>query len=303
MLRLPFLRLAAGLLLLSPLAARAEPRPPSETEEVKKAKDKARMSMDELGDPTKGRTADRGALLSLQFFDALTANPIPGARVGFLDQTVTTDERGIAQFPFPKIEDREDVTMYAVFRKDGKKVRRGGANVPESERSYVPAKVPIQFAVGTVIFNRYSVSPALDPGKLRIVLEWGDAPADLDAHLVKQGEFHVSFRNMKNYKDQVFLDRDDTDQYGPETITIEDVDASGRYDFFVHDWTNQNNAGSHALAKSKARVMVFDAEGLVASYFVPDLAGTAWTAFHIVDGRPEAAGQMLPAPAVAGAGQ
>ncbi len=47
-----------------------------------------------------------------------------------------------------------------------------------------------------MIFDvHYSISPTLPADNLRVVLDWGDEPQDLDAHFVKRGGYHVSYHD------------------------------------------------------------------------------------------------------------
>ena len=76
---------------------------------------------------------------------------------------------------------------------------------------------------------------------LRIVLEWGLDPRDLDSHLVgpRPGEekmFHTWYGQKKAYKDGQMianLDLDDVTSYGPETTRVYEM-AEGTYTFYVH---------------------------------------------------------------------
>ncbi|MBK6681726.1 MAG: hypothetical protein IPG53_17880 [Ignavibacteriales bacterium] len=90
----------------------------------------------------------------------------------------------------------------------------------------------MEVMAGTIIRNRYSISPKMPLGYLRVVLDWGDSPRDLDAHLVKTNGYHISYRNMMVSADGVAkLDRDDLDGQGPETITATSIDKNGEYLF------------------------------------------------------------------------
>ena len=148
----------------------------------------------------------------------------------------------------------------------------------------MPSKVQLHFMAGTIWNNRFSISPLLEAGKLRIVLDWSDSPPDLDAHLVRQGAYHVSFRDKKSYLDQAFLDRDAMTGFGPETVTIEKVDEGGRYLYAVHDYTNSANSAGPALGASKARVMVFNDRELAQTFIVPAGKGNVWTVFEVAGG-------------------
>ncbi len=221
---------------------------------------------------------EMAAKLNLYFVDALTGQPIPGATVTFEGETSTTDDAGKASFALPEVPDAKEVDLVAHFEKTG----------------YVTSDAKVHFMLGSVWSNRWSISPALPPGKLRIVLDWARSPADLDAHLVKDGAYHISFRNMRQYEDEVVLDRDDTDGYGPETITINHVDPNGRYTFSVHDYTDRADASTDALSKkSRARVSVFGSERLLDQMMVPTGGkGATWRVFEIQNGSIRPVGEL-----------
>ncbi len=200
---------------------------------------------------------------ALRFLDAVTGKPIPGAKVTFEGETVVTDGEGAARFEFP-MDLGDDEKRHALFQKKG----------------YVKAKAAIHFMMGTIFFNRYSISPTLPEGRIRIALDWGEDPKDLDAHLVKKGVYHLSYRQMKKYQDLAWLDRDDRDGFGPETITFLRIDPKGSYTYAVNDFTK-----SGAIGESKAHVRVYGSNGLLHTFVVPKGAkGNQWTVFQIVNG-------------------
>ena len=126
------------------------------------------------------------------------------------------------------------------------------------------------------------VSPVLAANEVRVVLTWGATPPDLDSHLygpAAAGNFHIYYANPGALP-YAELDRDDTDAFGPETVTLRTV-ATGSHLYAVHDFTNQDVATSRALATSGARVQVYRSTGLVADFTVPNLAGTLWTVFEL----------------------
>lgn len=138
-----------------------------------------------------------------------------------------------------------------------------------------------------------TLTPPLGSGETRIVLTWGETPADLDSHLYGPkeggGEFHIYYPE----EDRTYLvgstiyaalDLDDTDSYGPETTTIY-VQSSGTYTYKVYDFTNGDSFSSAALGVSGAKVMVYQGSGCVASFEVPNEAGTLWTVFELSGGE------------------
>lgn len=126
----------------------------------------------------------------------------------------------------------------------------------------------------------YALSPVLkDLNSMRIVLNWGKTPADLDSHLSYKDQ-HV-FWQRKQGQD-ANLDVDDTDSYGPETVTIERRLDNQYYVYSVHDYTDRTRPDTLNLASSQAKVMVYAGESLIRSYYVPtDKKGNLWTVFRI----------------------
>lgn len=131
----------------------------------------------------------------------------------------------------------------------------------------------------------YALSPVMRSlDGLRVVLSWGRSPADLDLHGVFPGN-HVYFNRKLGANAN--LDVDDTDSFGPETITIEKKAFGQPYLFAVHDYTNKAELGRAALSESGAKVFVYIGESLIRRYEVPKgKQGTLWTVFSI-DGQGE----------------
>jgi hypothetical protein len=130
---------------------------------------------------------------------------------------------------------------------------------------------------------------------VRIVLRWGEAPQDLDSHLVgpmggsNKERFHVYFLQRDCYKGEetlsrVDLDHDDSTSYGPEIMTIRVFVAHDDYCFYVQDYTNRELADSTALAKSGATVSVYRGASNtpIGSYVIdPSSVGTIWNVFKL----------------------
>ncbi|MEL7145479.1 MAG: carboxypeptidase regulatory-like domain-containing protein, partial [Bacteroidota bacterium] len=120
----------------------------------------------------------------------------------------------------------------------------------------------------------------------RIVLTWGQTPSDLDSHLTGDtetgGRFHLYFSNQRPSGSNAVLDVDDVTSFGPETVTISELN-SGTYRYSVHDYSNRSSSASTALAGSQAKVTVFSSAG-TREFFVPTGGGTLWTVFEIQNG-------------------
>lgn len=126
----------------------------------------------------------------------------------------------------------------------------------------------------------YAISPVMQNlDGVRVVLSWGATPADLDSHLWFNSS-HIFWQNKVAPKAN--LDVDDTDSYGPETITIEEKKFGTEYYYAVHDFTNKEKTTSSALSKSGAKVFVYIGQSLIKTYYVPaNKIGNLWTVFKI----------------------
>jgi hypothetical protein len=205
--------------------------------------------------------------LTLRFFNALNGKEIEGASVTIQGSgDYTTDFEGKVVFPPPQ----EDGFYKVSFRADG----------------FVPSDFDIEITAGTIFFNRFSISPVMDLKFLRVVVDWDKTPQDLDAHFVKEGEYHISYRHMKTTADgQAQLDRDCTTGYGPETITCTLVSSTATYEYFMHDFTNRSSKTSKKLSDSKAMVKVFAEGKLLRVFRVPqDKIGNVWRVFKVHQG-------------------
>lgn len=126
----------------------------------------------------------------------------------------------------------------------------------------------------------YAISPVMQSlDGMRVVLSWGQAPADLDSHIAYPGN-HVFFGEKLG--EQANLDVDDTNSYGPETITLQKKRFGETYVYAVHDFINSTNPSANALSASQAKVFVYVGQSLVRTYYVPQgQRGNLWTVFRI----------------------
>ncbi len=129
----------------------------------------------------------------------------------------------------------------------------------------------------------YAISPIMaNLDGMRVVLNWGATPADLDSHIVYPGN-HIYFSNMTGV--DALLDVDDTTSYGPETITLQRKHDGEKYVYAVHDYSNRGNTNSSALSNSGAKVFVYVGQTLIKTYYVPaNKVGNLWTIFAVTEG-------------------
>lgn len=132
-----------------------------------------------------------------------------------------------------------------------------------------------------------ALSPTLGEGEWRIVLEWGEEPADLDAHL-ETSSWHVWFSNPQatgSDGTEVNLDVDEREGKGPETITVSQMNPDEKYEFYVYNYSSNGAKNSDALGKSEAVVKLYLSNGEMMQYSVPSGTGTVWNVFNIVNGE------------------
>jgi hypothetical protein len=202
--------------------------------------------------------------LTLRFINALNGKSIPDADVAIENVGVlATDFEGKVLFNPP--------------------FNNGQLTVEFTCKGYVTSAFKIDIMAGSLFFNRFSISPNLLQGAIRIVLDWEQEPKDLDAHLMKQGAYHISYRDMRASADgKATLDHDATNGYGPETITVNSIDSDGKYEFFVHNFSGMHTSNSKGLSESKACVKIYSSTGLIKMYQVPtDQSGLYWKVFRI----------------------
>jgi tetratricopeptide (TPR) repeat protein len=114
---------------------------------------------------------------------------------------------------------------------------------------------------------------------MRAVLTWGRNPLDLDSHLAYPSN-HIFFSEKEG--DKAHLDVDDTDSFGPETITIVKKKQGQKYLYAVHNYSKGSSASSKGLGLSGATVQVYIGQTLVRTYrATPQKIGNIWVVFGI----------------------
>ncbi|HBR1156214.1 TPA: tetratricopeptide repeat protein [Klebsiella pneumoniae] len=126
----------------------------------------------------------------------------------------------------------------------------------------------------------YALSPTMKGlDSMCVVLGWGSSPTDLDSHMVYPGN-HIFFNHKLG--DNGNLDVDDTDSFGPETITLTRRENGKPYIYAVHDFSDKHEPETNNLSRSDAKVFVYIGDSLVRTYYVPkDQSGNLWTVFKI----------------------
>jgi len=223
--------------------------------------------IDKMRDQLDDADAEQQGMLTLRFFNAETGDPVPDATIIIQDfQTLTTDIEGKIRFAI-----QPDGIYPFSFEKEG----------------FIPENNKFEIVAQTIFRNRFTVSPVISMGTIRIVLDWDKNPDDLDAHFVKEGDYHISYREKLTSADgKAVLDRDDRDGYGPETVTVKDIDEKAEYTYFVKDYSNRDSKNSKALSKSNAMVKLYGEGKLLNIWQLSEKQkGNAWMVFSIQNGK------------------
>ncbi len=201
--------------------------------------------------------------------DAVTGKPLEG--VGIIIKNQRTGESvALGQ------TDKNGHFMHAVDY--------GAYDVLFTKEGYLEAKHEFKMGIDELpVSMNFALTPVVN--EFRIVLTWGAFPPDLDAHLSGPnpdgGQFHIWWRKKVLIGGKNFLDRDDQNSYGPETITIYKP-ARGVYTYAVHNYSGRNRRGSMDLSYSQAHVDVYADGRLQASFDVPRFTkGNVWEVFKI----------------------
>lgn len=146
---------------------------------------------------------------------------------------------------------------------------------------YTSSAFKIDVGGTTSLIAALNVPEAPQAQSFRIVLTWNAEPADLDAHLFTDQGGHIYYK--QHSIDYARMDLDDTQSFGPETITVDDVSALGGFTYAVHNFTDRAQfSDASRLASSGAVVRVYSGSELLKTYTVPEnMYGTVWNVFSV----------------------
>lgn len=139
------------------------------------------------------------------------------------------------------------------------------------------------------ISKDFLISPELGADEIRFVLEWGSTPTDLDSHLVgttsKGTDIAVDFTHKEaeeSGEKVATLDVDDTDGYGPETITLSKT--SGDFSYYIQRFSHDSSIG-----ESGATIKIYEGSSSAPTVVTPpdDVDDVIWNVCDVKNGRIE----------------
>ena len=153
--------------------------------------------------------------------------------------------------------------MYTIYTE----LINGDYQVNTSSESFCPYlgffEIPANYELANYTYN-FSLSPIPEAGQIRMVLNWGELPSDLDSHLktpeIEGQEHHIYFANRGSSDSAPYatLDWDVVSGYGPETMTI-NQSFSGNYIYYIYQYSSLGSLN--------------ESEGTIQIYNSPDCQG------------------------------
>lgn len=240
-----------------------------------------------------------GAVVRGRVTDATNGRGVPNARVTVGQLSTFTDADGYyllvgvnpggASIDFDS--DKRLLRLNEPVRFVNQTTLQSSALRAEKHPDYWDYQEPLfEARPGQNVTRHFSMSPRLDG--FRFVVNWGDLPADLDAHLlvppIEGVGHHIQYllrdRGRSDAPPYATLDFDVTEGYGPETITVHQL-VDGVYRFYIKQF---DPTAAGALAGSGATVKLYTRDGLYGTRQVPPFGeGSVW---HVcdIDGRRKA---------------
>ncbi len=163
----------------------------------------------------------------------------------------------------------------------------GYYTVVVSKDGYIDTTYSVSIGSEKTTTKDLVISPIIGDGEIRVVLSWGLTPYDLDSHMTKVKDnlniYHISYANK--IVSEGSLDTDDLYSYGPETITLNNMDRSlnTQYHYYVYNYSRNSLTG---LSNSSAKVDIYYGNQTYTVY-VPSGEGYYWKVFDINDGQIE----------------
>lgn len=226
-------------------------------------------------------------VLKGQITDAIDGRPLPGVTVSAGAITNITDANGtyhLGNIQSTALKPDFDANVRSGFAPLSvqffdQSTLKTTVLIASTNGYYTYTNTQVSITSGVANTNSFSLSPILPAGTMRLVLNWGGEPRDLDAHLltpvIQSKNYHVYYqtgsRGSLTNVPFTALDIDRTNGFGPETITIQQF-FPGSYHYYVRKFAGVGN-----LAGSGATVKIYTEAGLVRTVKIPESgSGEFW---------------------------
>eukprot|EP00297_Palpitomonas_bilix_P003754 CAMPEP_0113882494 /NCGR_PEP_ID=MMETSP0780_2-20120614/8994_1 /TAXON_ID=652834 /ORGANISM="Palpitomonas bilix" /LENGTH=601 /DNA_ID=CAMNT_0000869531 /DNA_START=687 /DNA_END=2492 /DNA_ORIENTATION=- /assembly_acc=CAM_ASM_000599 len=241
---------------------------------------KLKLRASETAQAIAGMTVSFSELDSLGATIELTSN-----QNGEIDLT-SLSSGTVYQISTSRTERYQAIQTVAQTPHDGDNVENHPAGVKHTifiGKNLIPVCKDCSLEQNRVVYESECTNPIhqlVSPQKF--VLRWGENPRDLDSHLAwktEAGESRRVYFSKKVYEDEplLWLDKDVTTGFGPETMTTGCLRPGITYHYFVH-----NYAGKGTLSGCRGEVIVTDVYGTCCEVIVPSQGeGDYWHVFDI----------------------
>jgi len=156
----------------------------------------------------------------------------------------------------------------------------GNYTVEMSKNGFITS-TSTSISLSSDLYQELTITPVITASEASIVLTWGDEPQDLDSHLIKKDKYEIYWDNQSislPTGETASLDTDDTDGYGPETISLDNLDDTTIYTYYVYNYSDES-----PISTSNAVVSVtFGSDTF--TFRPPNQSGRTWTVFTIENG-------------------
>jgi adhesin/invasin len=140
----------------------------------------------------------------------------------------------------------------------------GDYSVKAQKTGFSESVQSVKVEAGKMVKVPIVLSEIIDTRMARFIMTWGTTPKNLDVYLKTPSGCIVSYQSKKCYAGEdveAQLDFDETEGYGPETITIKNP-QNGKYQYWVQQFSKDGS-----LLDSKATLLLI-ADGKISKYQV-----------------------------------
>lgn len=230
------------------------------------------------GNTTKNFELTGSVSISGSLTDASNGDPISGASLEFFRVNETTFVADTLA------EIRYTVPDNGAFTFENFPTGRFKMLISKSGYNY--RSIIINCEEGQILnLGRLVMVPPMAVGKMNIVLNWGQNPANLDIYLFgpsENGLFICNADNPNPVGSGVELIHQASNAYGPETMQINSLN-NGTYILAVCNKSNLTDQGAQEIYDNRAKIEIFNNGGLFQSFLAPQATtGNAWKVFKMV---------------------
>lgn len=154
-------------------------------------------------------------------------------------------------------------------------LNEGDYTITVEKNNYITEHKDINFDGSSAVVN-FVISKTIANNEYRVVLTWGEEPLDMDIHLFTENGDHIYYNNKGSLTSYpfIYLDIDDLNSFGPETITITELQTSSIY--------VNNYSQNPSIKESNAHIKLYQGSSLIRQYNIPSSGtGLWWYVFDI----------------------